>query len=288
MLDFFANFSFKQLLTPLVLLWLLVFLQLWHRYRQQQKLPRLSLLVWLCFSASSCKPLIDQLALPLEQSYPAFNQPQLQHQVQHILVLGCSHSNQSLLPLTSQLAPCSLARITEGIRLWRQQPTALLHFSGHLAATQQQHTEIARQFAMAMGVPASQIVLHPAPGNTRQEAQTLADAIGQDRAVVVTSAMHLPRAMRWFAYYGRPATADFYAAPAQHSTASREPAPYQLKDWLPSLAALEALYYLQYEYVALLQQQWQLLTDGQPTAALSHSGGIINIDKLNLNPGLTG
>ncbi len=267
MLDFVANFSLKQLLTPLVLLWLLVFFQCWHNYRQQHKLPRLSMLLWLCLSASSCKPLIDQLALPLEQSYPAFNQPQLQHQVQHILVLGCRHSDQSLLPLTSQLAPCSLARITEGIRLWRQQPTALLHFSGHLPATQQQHTEIARQFAVAMGVPASHIVLHPAPGNTRQEAQALTDAIGQDRAVVVTSAMHLPRAMRWFSYYGRHKGDGLYAAPAQHSTASREPAPYQLKDWLPSLAALEALYYLQYEYVALLQQQWQLQTDGQPAAA---------------------
>jgi uncharacterized SAM-binding protein YcdF (DUF218 family) len=267
LLDFVANFSLKQLLTPLVLLWLLVFLQLWRSYRQQQKLPRLSLLLWLCFSASSCKPLIDQLALPLEQSYPAFNQPQLQHKIQHILVLGCSHSNQSALPLTSQLAPCSLARISEGIRLWRQQPTAQLHFSGHLPATQQQHSEIARQFAVAMGVPAGQIVLHPAPGNTRQEAQALTQAIGQDKAVVVTSAMHLPRAMRWFAYYGRHKGDHLYAAPTQHSTASREPAPYQLKDWLPSLMALEALYYLQYEYVALLQQQWQLQTEEPPAAA---------------------
>lgn len=266
MLDFIANFSLKQLLTPLVLLWLLVFLQLWHSYHQQQKLPRLSLLLWLCFSASSCKPLIDHLALPLEQAHPAFNHPELQHKMQHILVLGCSHSNQSALPLTSQLAACSLARITEGIRLWRQQPTALLHFSGHLATTQQQHTEIARQFAVAMGVPASQIVLHPAPGNTRQEAQALTEVIGQDSAVLVTSAMHLPRAMRWFAYYGKPKGGSFYAAPAQHSTASREPAPYQLKDWLPSLMALEALYYLQYEYVALLQQQWQLLTEAPPAA----------------------
>lgn len=267
--DFFANFSLKQMLTPLVLLWLLFCLQLWQSYRQQQSWPRLSLLCWLCFSASSCKPLIDQLALPLEQAYPAFNHPQLQHQVQHILVLGCNHSDQSALPLTSQLASCSLARITEGIRLWQQQPTALLHFSGHLATTQQQHSEIARQFALAMGVPAAQIVLHPAPGNTRQEAQALTEAIGQDSAVVVTSAMHLPRAMRWFAYYGKPKGDNFYAAPSQHSTASREPAPYQLKDWLPSLMALEALYYLQYEYVALLQQQWQLLI-AEPSVAISH------------------
>ncbi len=234
---------------------------------RRHPLVKLHFFIWLIFSASSCKPVVDLLARPLEQPFTAFNHPNMKTQVQHIMVLGCNHSNESSLPLTSQLAPCSLARITEGIRLWRQQPTALLHFSGHLTSTQQPHTEIARQFAIAMGVSPGQIRLHTAPTNTQQEVHTLSQAIGKDAAVVVTSAMHLRRTLNWFDYYGRPSESHLYAAPTHHSTASRSPWPYQLYEWLPTLNALEAMYYLQYEYMALLQQYW-LMTAPAPSPSV--------------------
>jgi uncharacterized SAM-binding protein YcdF (DUF218 family) len=266
LLAYFADFPFKQLATPLVFIWFMLLLLVLVSHYRRHELFKLQLIIWLAFSASSCKPVVDQLALPLEQPFHAFNHPNLKTQVQHIMVLGCNHNNQTELPLTSQLAPCSLARITEGIRLWRQQPSALLHFSGHLKTTQQPHTEIARQFAIAMGVSPDRIRLHAKPSNTREEVQTLIQAIGTDPAVVVTSAMHLTRAMNWFDYYGRPSQSDLYAAPTDHSTASRSSSPYRFHQWLPSLSALEAMYYLQYEYMALLQQRWLMTDIAKPPA----------------------
>jgi len=266
LLAYFADFPFKQLATPLVLIWFMLLLLVLVSYYRRHQLFKLQLIVWLAFSASSCKPVVDQLAFPLEQPFEAFNHPKLKTQVQHIMVLGCNHSNETTLPLTSQLAPCSLARITEGIRLWRQQPSALLHFSGHLKTTQQPHTEIARQFAIAMGVSPDRIRLHTEPTNTQQEVQRLIQEIGKDPAVVVTSAMHLRRTINWFTYFGRPIESNLYAAPTHHSTASRSPWPYQLYEWLPTLNALETMYYLQYEYMALLQQRWLMTDIVQPPA----------------------
>lgn len=260
MLAFITDFPYKQLATPLVFIWFLLLLLVLLSYDRRHALLKLHISIWLLFSASSCKPIVDQLALPLERPFAAFNQRAVNSQVQHIMVLGCNHSDETTLPLTSQLAPCSLARITEGIRLWRQQPSALLHFSGHLKTTQQPHTEIARQFAIAMGVSPEQIRLHAEPTNTQQEVQKLVQAIGKDTAVVVTSAMHLRRTINWFTYYGRPSDSNLYAAPTHHSTASRSPWPYRFYEWLPTLNALETMYYLQYEYMALLQQYWLMST----------------------------
>ena len=91
---------------------------------------------------------------------PAYAAPGVQGLEQHIWVLGCNHQDSHFLPLTSQLEPCSLARVSEGIRLWHQQPTALLHFSGRIDDRINEHSEVARRYAIAMGVAPEQIRLH--------------------------------------------------------------------------------------------------------------------------------
>lgn len=271
----------KILASPAVIFVLLaLLLVMLHQFRASAAKGASVLMLALLWGASS-KPVVDQLAAQLELRYPAFaNTP-----VRHILVLGCNHQDSTFLPLSSQLEPCSLARVSEGIRLWHQQPTALLHFSGHIAGKKTEHTEIARRFAIAMGVSPAHIQLHNTAQNTRQEIQTLLAAIGTEPAALVTSAMHMPRAMRWVHFYTNLPLATQKAptnSPVQttglnktaHTRSQITPAPTDFsirrhagslkpEHFIPSTAAFSALGYVHYEYLGLLLQQWQMAQQHQ-------------------------
>lgn len=271
------EFPVKILASPAVIFVLLAFLLLMlHQFRPRAAKGGSLLLLLLLWGAST-KPLVDQLAAPLELQYKPFDMASNQLRLQHIWVLGCNHQDSDFLPLTSQLEPCSLARVSEAVRLWHQQPQALLHFSGHIEGRQTEHTEIARRYAMAMGVTSEQIHLHQLPHNTRQEIQTLLTTVGNENTALVTSAMHMPRAMRWVQFYhqlsGRQATADttpqqnqynpllknhqIMAAPTDF-TIRRATDQLQASHFIPSVTAISALGYVHYEYLGLVLQQWQM------------------------------
>lgn len=97
-----------------------------------------------------------------------------------------------------------------------------------------------RALAVARGVPAAQIDVTGAVGNTADEARALARWCaehGARRVLVVSSAWHLPRAMRQLRRTGLELTAfpvDFRAV-----SAGRKPLPFT--DWLPSAAGGLAL-----------------------------------------------
>ena len=75
-------------------------------------------------------------------------------------------------------------------------------------------------------------------------------------AAVVTSAMHMPRTCNWFAHYGGrviAAPTDFYVR--------RPTADIGWQGWLPIAQSLPALSFVFYEYMGLVQQYVQQMTD---------------------------
>ncbi|MFN6970423.1 MAG: YdcF family protein [Rheinheimera sp.] len=285
------EFPVKLLLTPVMIIWALLFINVLQQWRAQRRLPRLATLSLLLFWLFCTKPLVDQLAIPLELAYPAITATTFSSAtpssttpssttdssttdlttptsitsasplpaVAHILVLGCNHQDSHFLPLSSKAEPCSLARLSEAIRLWHQQPQAMLHVSGHIADRRQSHTDFARQYAIAMGVAPEKIVSHTQASNTRGEVQAFITAINRQPAMVVTSAMHMPRTCNWFAHYGGrviAAPTDFYVR--------RSTADIGWQGWLPTAQSLHALSYVFYEYMGLVQQSLQLLTEENP------------------------
>ncbi|MCH8536394.1 MAG: YdcF family protein [Alkalimonas sp.] len=240
----------KSLIMPLPLLLLLLVLAVVLCCRQRQAglwlLGLSTVLLWLASSSA----LTERLAATLELKYPALHQaPPLDN----IVVLGCMHSDYDFLPLSSQLAECSMARLMEGIRLWQQQPNARLILSGHLPDLPGNHTEVSSKMAIALGVPASSILQVSSPTNTQQEAATVAPLIVDQRSVLVTSALHMPRAMNWFDYYG----AQITAAPT-HFRLRRPLDQIQLSGFVPNPRSLQTLSLTHYEYLGLWQQQLKL------------------------------
>jgi len=262
------EFPVKILASPAVIFVLLALMLLMlHQFRPTAAKGGCLLLLLLLWGAGT-KPLIDQLAAPLELQYPPFDASSADIKPAHIWVLGCNHQDSGFLPLTSQLDPCSLARVSEGVRLWHQQPSALLHFSGHIQGKTTEHTEVARRYAVAMGVTPSQIRMHATPFNTRQEAQILVRVVKDEPTALVTSAMHMPRAMRWVQFYQQQPdkpqrknlqqkNAQIMAAPTDF-TIRRAAVQLRLSHFIPTVTAINALGYVHYEYLGLVLQQWQM------------------------------
>lgn len=243
----------KSLLMPLplLLLWLLFATILCVR-KQPLGLWLLCLAVTALWCGSS-SALTERLAAGLELRYPAY---QPSGPIDNIIVLGCYHSDYSHLPLSSRMAECSVARLTEGIILWHQHPEARLIVSGHLPGLPGNHTQLAADLAIALGVDERKIVRMTQPTNTQQEAATAAPLIVDQRNVLVTSAIHMPRAMRWFDYYG----AEVTAAPA-HFQVRRPAGEHGIAGYLPSPQGIRTLTLTHYEYLGLWQQRFKLWWD---------------------------
>lgn len=240
----------KMLILPLPLLLLLsIFAAVlcWKGKTAGRWLLGISLtLLWLC----STPVVVNPIAAPLELAHKPYN---ITRKVDNIVVLGCRHQQYSFLPLSSQPQNCSLTRLVEGIRIWHQHPTAKLYLSGDIPAEQGKHTEVLRQLAVSLGVKNSQIVEISHPRNTQQEAAAIAPLLVDQRNVLVTSAMHMPRSLNWFRYYG----AEIQAAPTDFQI-RRPLSDYRPGQFIPTAAALKTLSYAEYEYLGLLQQKLKL------------------------------
>jgi uncharacterized SAM-binding protein YcdF (DUF218 family) len=132
--------------------------------------------------------------------------------IRWIVVLGGGHTADSRLPATGQLSTSSLARLVEGIRLYRQLPHTKLVVSGGPGFTNTSDGKIMAQAAQSLGVPVEAIVAEMVARDTEQQAQLIKPIVQQDPFILVTSANHLPRAMALFQRVGLqpiPAPADF-------------------------------------------------------------------------------
>lgn len=236
----------KILLAPIVQLLLVSVLSTYLLWRRRQISHRILIAPLVFLLLITCRPLADWLAAPLEFAYPAFQQ----QPVKHIAVLGCSHSEAAYLPLSSQPEPCSLARLVEAAQIWHAQPDAIIHLSGSIADRRIAHTELEKQFLTALGIPATAIQQHPAATDTEGEVTLLVKAIPVDEPLaLVTTAMHMPRAMRWFELHQR----NPIAAPTEFRI-RRSYADSRWPVWIPQLNATTTLGDAYYEYAGLLEQ----------------------------------
>jgi len=94
-----------------------------------------------------------------------------------------------------------LARLREGLRLWRERWAPKLLFSGAARVGPVSNAEAMRQRALAAGVPPSAILLDEQGADTYGNAlhsRRLMEASGLRSAILVTSPYHLQRAVMTF------------------------------------------------------------------------------------------
>lgn len=129
----------------------------------------------------------------MEGQYPSINQ--VDPAVQYVVVLSGGQASDSHLPPNALLYSASIKRLVEGVRLFKALPDATLVLSGggygkDKPESQQMH-EIARWFS----IPENRIQLETLSINTADQMKALKDIVGDKPFYLVTSAIHLPRAM---------------------------------------------------------------------------------------------
>ena len=195
-------FTLKKVLggmmLPLPLLLLLIALGialLW--FSRFQRTGKLCVsLGWLLLLLLSLQPVADSLLKPIEDKYPTWRD---EKRVQYVVVLGGGYTwNPNWAP-SSNFINNSLPRLTEGIRLWYENPGSKLIFTGAAAKTNPVSTaEAGARVAESLGIPRSEIIVLDNPKDTEEEAAAVKEAIGDAPFLLVTSASHLPRAMIFF------------------------------------------------------------------------------------------
>lgn len=147
-----------------------------------------------------------------------------------IHVLGGGYNLDQKLPALGQLSLGSLGRLCEGIRIHKLLKKSTLVVSGNIASGDASMASVIRKAAISLGVDSLRIEMLEAPATTREEAQVFAERFGsRANVIVVTDAVHMPRAMKFFEEEGIRAT----AAPTNYLI-KKDDNPFDLK-WLPSV-----------------------------------------------------
>jgi Uncharacterized conserved protein len=142
------------------------------------------------------------------------------------------------------LGDASLKRLLEGVRLSRLLPQSRLVLSGGDYRGISPDAMIMQQVALDQGVVRDRIMLEAASWDTTDQARFLKDRLGQAPFYLVTSASHMPRAMRMFIRSGTQpiaAPTDFRAVRV----------PFQVTDFFPQAGALVNTESAFYEYLGL-------------------------------------
>jgi uncharacterized SAM-binding protein YcdF (DUF218 family) len=225
---------------------------LWATRRQRlgKGLVTLGTGLLLLLSSSFFSP---GLLTPLESRYPALLHPETISWEGHqgevsprwIVVLGGGHVTDPRLPANSQIIPAALGRLVEGVRLYRAIPGSRLLLSGGGGFDPVPEAEVMAQIAVLLGVKPDDMVLEPYSQDTADEAEIIANMIGREKIILVTSAFHMPRSMALFKKRGLqpiPAPTDYLVRKAQGP---------QILRFFPSPGNLELMATAVHEYLGL-------------------------------------
>ena len=207
-------------LMPLPLGVLIIVLALILLYKKKIKPTKYLLsfsIVW--FFLFSYPPFVNTLLHSIESNYPTLHTAP--KDVKYIYVLGGGHHTDKNLPITSQVVETSVVRLNEGIRLYQQlQRNAKIILSGyHDPYDTTEHAVMQKKLAISLGVDEEDIILHLGTRDTQEEAQAGKKLLSDRRFILVTSASHMTRAVKFFKNEGL----DPIPAPTNHLASTQHP-----------------------------------------------------------------
>ncbi|WP_338803158.1 envelope biogenesis factor ElyC [Xenorhabdus griffiniae] len=195
-----------SLLMPLPLIIIVSFaalLLLWVTRWQKTGKAILSL-SWLALLLFSLQPVADKLLLPVEGKYVQRYEPDTTPitPIKYIVVLGGAFTYNPQWAPSANLISNSLPRVTEGIRLYRLNPGAKMIFTGGKGVNAISSAEVAAMVAQSLGIPVEDTIALKKPLDTEEEAAEVEKIVGQQPFILVTSANHMERSLKFFAQRG--------------------------------------------------------------------------------------
>lgn len=145
------------------------------------------------------------LAWRLETQYPPLKDAPLVKNSDKIYIhlLGSGYQTDERLPSTAKLGLVAQARFLEAMRLYRKIGNSVLVCSADGPEGKETQAMIAKAAAIDMGADSSRVIALNTPSTTKEEAEDLAKIVGiKANVIVVTDAIHMPRAMKFFKQVG--------------------------------------------------------------------------------------
>ena len=242
--------SLVAALAPNLLLWLCLMLLLTvsrSRIGRTGARPVLGAaavaLLWLL----STRPVAETVLAPLESRYQQVSPADLaRRDVRQVVVLTAGGFSDRHPLISSTLPPSSAYRFLAGIELCSGiGPDCRLLFSGSAGRSQRDVTAADSMRKLAERLPLEfESVAESASGSTAEHPVNVARLLHEGPFALVTSAFHMPRAMRSFARY------DLQPIPCPADPLVR--GDYRWIDWLPSAGSLGVTTLAAREYLALL------------------------------------
>lgn len=155
-------------------------------------------------------PFSNFLVKGLEDVYPKFEPAN--EKITYIHVLGSGNNDDTTQPLSSMIGDTSMKRVVEGVLLQKHYPGSKMIFTGYAGNTKLPNAIINSKIAQMLGVKEEDITTNSKAKDTKDEAVFAKRTAGEKPIIVVTSAMHMLRAVKLFRDQGLdpiPAPTDF-------------------------------------------------------------------------------
>ncbi len=239
----------SALLYPLPVCLLVLFvgvLLLWRGRRQAwgRGLVTAGLALLLLFSF---RPVPELAVRALERQYETFSPAQHPGaSVQWVVVLGGGASDDPTLPPNARVSSVSLARLLEAVRILHFYPDARLLLSGGGYFSVIPEAEALQGVTTMLGIDPARVVVEGRSADTGEQAAQIRRIVGEAPFVLVTSAVHLPRAMALFEQQG------MHPVPAPAQPLSKRNTQLQPGSFFPSVGNLSKLTAAWHEYLGLL------------------------------------
>lgn len=194
-------------LIVLIIGWILLFFR--RRFREAKALLLFGIILLIFLSIG---PVSNLLIAPLESSFAPLDADKLPQKTGYVVVLGGGLAGDDKDPARADLSLPSLARLVEGIRVHKMCKGSKLVLSGGKVFGQISESEVMAQKARSFGVKAEDIILEDNSPDTETQARLVKSLVKDGRFVLVTSAVHMRRAMGLFRKEGMEpiaAPADF-------------------------------------------------------------------------------
>lgn len=130
---------------------------------------------------------------------------------QYVVVLGGKIFPNEAHPLSSQISPSLLSRLSHGVALTLRNPESKLIVTGN-GAGEIEEAQLMKNFALQMGVSPDRIIVEDKSMNTQDHPVYLEPILKGKKFLLVTSAYHMRRAIRNFRAHGlegTPAPTDY-------------------------------------------------------------------------------
>jgi uncharacterized SAM-binding protein YcdF (DUF218 family) len=221
-----------------------------HRYKLRKAAIVLVSISLLSFLVCSTPWVPNYLAASIEKKYSPFKLPVRNPDTTRVLihVLGSGYTLDKRLPATAQIGLVALGRLAEGIRIHRAINNSILICSGYSPWGLETQAQVTKKAAVVLGVDPLKVETLDEPSTTQEEAKAFSERYGKSSTVIlVTDALHMPRAMRLFGLQG------FHPVAAPTNFKVNE---YQDRDkmyWWPSLDRIGLMNYVIHEWLGSLK-----------------------------------